>query len=151
MSGRRRLDARRGEGRARAIVAAGVLSLAGCSGLLDVDNPNSVPEDAIGLPSAANGVANGAQALVWRAIADYWEAPAVVSNELYWIGSRDAWGALDEGFVSDISNEFTDEAFPPLGEAVWSAQNADPFDRNQLHEHHRPSLPGEVRPPIPGV
>jgi hypothetical protein len=53
-----------------------------------------------------------------------WEAPSVVADELFWTGSRDAWGQLDNGFIGDPLNEFTDGAFPSLGQAVWMAQNA---------------------------
>ena len=105
-----------------AVAAAVVLS--GCSGLLDVDNPNSLVEESIRQEAAANGVANGSLYLVSEAIGDVWEGPAVVADELYWIGSRDAWQSLDQGFISDPSNEFTDGAFPNLGQAVWMAQNA---------------------------
>lgn len=102
---------------------ASVLVLSGC-GLLDVDNPNSLVEESIRLEAAANGVANGSLQLVSEAISDVWEGPAVASDELYWIGSRDAWGQLDQGFVSNPENEFTDGAFPGLGRAVWMSQNA---------------------------
>lgn len=104
-----------------AVAAAFVLS--GC-GLLDVDNPNSLVEESIRLEAAANGVANGSLQLVSEAVANVWQGPAVASDELYWIGSRDAWGQLDQGFISNPENEFTDAAFPTLGRAVWMAQNA---------------------------
>ena len=105
-------------------LVAGMLVLSGCSGLLDVDNPNNLVEEAVQQEAAANGVVNGALWHISEALGSIWEGPAVVSNELYWIGSRDAWGALDQGFISDNLNEFTDAAFPNLGQAVWMAQNA---------------------------
>jgi hypothetical protein len=105
-------------------LVAGTLLLSGCSGLLDVDNPNNLVEEAIQQEAAANGVVNGALWHVSEALGSVWEGPAVTSNELYWIGSRDAWGALDQGFISDNANEFTDAAFPNLGQAAWMAQNA---------------------------
>jgi hypothetical protein len=101
-----------------------MLVLSGCSGLLDVDNPNNLVEDAVQQEAAANGVVNGALWHVSEAIGSVWEAPSVVADELYWIGSRDAWGALDQGAISDPSNEFTDANFPNLGQAVWMSQNA---------------------------
>jgi len=105
------------------LLVAAAFALAGCN-LLDVNNPNSLTEESIQLEAAANGVANGALTLVSDAIADIWEGPAVVADELYWTGSRDAWGQLDNGYIGDELNEFTDGAFPSLGEAVWMAQNA---------------------------
>ena len=110
--------------KAPAAAVAGMLVLSGCSGLLDVDNPNNLVEDAIQQEAAANGVVNGALWHVSEAFGSVIEAPAVVADELYWIGSRDAWGALDQGYISDPGNEFTDAAFPNLGQAVWMAQNA---------------------------
>ena len=103
--------------------ALSVFVLSGCN-LLDVDNPNSLVEESIRLEAAANGVANGSLQLVSEALADVWEGPAVTSDELYWIGSRDAWGQLDQGFISNPENEFTDGAFPTLGRAAWMSQNA---------------------------
>jgi hypothetical protein len=105
------------------LLVAAAFALTGCN-LLDVDNPNSLTEESIQLEAAANGVANGSLRLVSDAIADIWEGPAVVADELYWTGSRDAWGQLDNGYIADPFNEFTDAAFPSLGEAVWTAQNA---------------------------
>jgi len=110
--------------KAPAAAVAGMLVLSGCSGLLDVDNPNNLVEEAVRQEAAANGVVNGALWHVSEAFGSVIEAPAVVSDELYWIGSRDAWGALDQGFISDPANEFTDANFPNLGQAVWMSQNA---------------------------
>ena len=105
------------------LAVAAVFTLTGCD-LLDVDNPNSLVEEDIQREAAANGVANGSLRLASGAIADVWEGPAVVSDELYWTGSRDAWGQLDQGFIDDPYNEFTDGAFPGFGQAVWMARNA---------------------------
>ncbi|NNF14627.1 MAG: hypothetical protein HKN72_15475 [Gemmatimonadetes bacterium] len=102
---------------------AAMVVLSGCN-LLDVDNPNSLVEASIRQEAAANGVANGSLQLVSEAVADLWEGPEVASDNLQWIGSRDAWGSLDEGAVADPNNEFLDSAFPTLGRGVWMAQNA---------------------------
>ncbi|HSH76766.1 MAG TPA: hypothetical protein VLA09_13845 [Longimicrobiales bacterium] len=99
------------------------LALAGCD-LLDVDNPNSLVEEDIRQAAVANGVANGSLRLVGRAISSVWQPYLVASDEIYWIGSRDAWFQLDQGFVRNPENEFTDGAFPELGRAVWMAREA---------------------------
>lgn len=109
--------------KAPVLAVTAAFTLSGC-GLLDVDNPNSLVEASIQLEAAANGVANGSLRLVSTAVASVWEAPSVVGDELYWTGSRDAWGQLDQGFIGDPLNEFTDGAFPNLGQAVWMGQNA---------------------------
>ncbi|MDA0329991.1 MAG: hypothetical protein O2958_13415 [Gemmatimonadetes bacterium] len=106
---------------AMAVAAAFVLS--GC-GLLDVDNPNALVEESIKLEAASNGVANGSLNRLSSAVSSIWEGYLVTSDELFWIGSRDAWAQLDQGFISNPENEFTDAAFPSLGTGVWMAQNA---------------------------
>lgn len=106
------------------IALVATLALGGCSDLLDVNNPNNLVEESIQAPAAASAVANGALARVSRAISYIWQPPAVVSDEFYWIGSRDAWLSLDQGFISDPNNEFLDAAFPPLGDARWLADEA---------------------------
>ena len=127
---------------ALALVATTVLS--GCvGGLLDVDNPNNLVEESIRLEAAANGVVNGSLRLVSAAVADIWEGPAVVADELYWTGSRDAWGQLDNGFIGDPLNEFTDAAFPSLGRGVWMAQNA--VDILEEHVSNNPGVDSFAR------
>lgn len=109
--------------KAPVLAVAAVFALSGCD-LLDVDNPNSLVEASIQLEAASNGVANGSLRLVADAIADVWEGPSMVADELYWTGSRDAWGSLDRGNIGDPLNEFMDSAFPSLGQATWMAANA---------------------------
>jgi len=116
---------------------AAMVALSGCD-LLDVDNPNSLVEESVQQEAAANGMVNGSLQLVSEAVSDIWEGPGVVADELDWIGSRDAWGSLDEGAIGDPSNEFLDAAFPTLGRATWTAQNAV-----ELLEGHVAENPGE--------
>ena len=54
---------------------------------------------------------------------------SIATDEITWIGSRDAWGQLDQGFVSNPANEFTDAAFPVLAQARWLADQGitEPF------------------------
>ena len=98
-------------------------ALTGCD-ILDVENPNNLGEESIRATSAASAVVNGAEALVYSSISQIWQPYLVASDELYWIGSRDAWLALDQGNLSNTDNEFTDGAFPSLGEARWMADEA---------------------------
>lgn len=100
-----------------------MVALSGCD-LLDVDNPNNLVEESIRQQAVAEGVVNGSLQMMSEAVSSIWQPTAVVSDELYWIGSRDAWQSLDQGDISDPTNEFTDAAFPDLGRAVWTAQNA---------------------------
>lgn len=105
------------------LAVAGVLALGACD-ILDVENPNNLVEESIENPAAAAAVVNGSLSLVSQAISSMWEPYLVASDEMYWIGSRDAWFELDQGFISNEFNEFTDAAFPNLGEARWMSDRA---------------------------
>ena len=110
--------------RAFAVGTAMVLTLGAC-GLLDVNNPNNLVEADIHNAAAASAVVNGAHGRIAIAVSSIWQPYMVATDEMYWIGSRDAWLSLDNGFLSDPNNEFTDAAFPNLGEARWMADQAD--------------------------
>lgn len=105
-------------------VAAGALLLAACGNILDVDNPNNVVEDALNNPGAAEAIANGAGATVTRALTAIYAPYGAVSDELTYVGSRDAYGYADRGEVSDPFNEFSDAAFPYVSEARYTTSNA---------------------------
>lgn len=124
--------------KASLVAVTAMFALTGCD-LLDVDNPNSLVEEDVQREAAANGMANGSLQLASEAIADVWEGPAVVADELYWTGSRDAWGQLDNGFINDPYNEFTDGAFPGLGQAAWMSGEAV-----EVLEMHVANNPGDA-------
>jgi hypothetical protein len=113
-------------GRATRAAAAvvGSLLLAACSGLFDVKNPNAVVEDALTNAGAATAVANGAGATVTRALTAIYSPYGAVTDELTYVGSRDAYGYADRGEVSDPFNEFADAAFPEMAEARYTSANA---------------------------
>jgi hypothetical protein len=92
--------------------------------ILDVENPNNLVEEDILVPTAASAVVNGALAATMRGIETMSLPYMVASDEVQWIGSRDAWGALDNGDLTDPNNEFTDAAFPDLAQARWMADRA---------------------------
>jgi len=100
-----------------------VLVLPACD-ILDVSNPNSLTEESIDARAAATALVNGAVAANARAVSNVWLGYLVATDEIVWIGSRDAWGQLDQGFVSSPANEFTDAAFPFLAQARWLADRA---------------------------
>ena len=95
-----------------------VLAVAGCN-LLEVDNPNSLTETDLDDPAAANPMANGLEASVTRALISINTPYAAATDELKWVGSRNAWQQLDFGNLDDPLNEFTDAAFPFVAEARW--------------------------------
>jgi starch-binding outer membrane protein, SusD/RagB family len=92
--------------------------------ILEVNNPNSADEDDLGEILAASALVNSAVAANARGIANVWLGYLMASDEIVWIGSRDAWGQLDQGFVTNPLNEFTDAAFPLLTQARWVADTA---------------------------
>lgn len=102
---------------AAAVVAA--FSGAACRGLLDVKNPNNIPEEALGDPVAGTAEANGVEASTTRMLSAISVPYGVATDELDWIGSRDAWLSLEIGAISNYLNEFTDGAFPYVGEARY--------------------------------
>ncbi len=105
-----------------AISAAAVL--AACGNLLEVTNPNNVVEDALANPGAAEAIANGAGATVTRALTAIYAPYGAVTDELTYVGSRDAYGYADRGEVSDPFNEFSDAAWNEMAEARWTSATA---------------------------
>jgi hypothetical protein len=99
------------------------LGLPACD-ILDVNNPNNLTEESVEAVTAAAAVVNGAVAANARGIATQWLGYLIATDEITWIGSRDAWGQLDQGFVSNPANEFTDAAFPIVAQARWLADRA---------------------------
>lgn len=97
---------------------------AGCSGLLEVENPNNVNQDNLDNPAAAASLANGALSSMARAFGNLLTPYSEATDELTWIGSRDAWGDLDQGYLSGITNEFVDGNYPSLAQARWLADEA---------------------------
>jgi starch-binding outer membrane protein, SusD/RagB family len=92
--------------------------------ILDVNNPNSVKEEDLAKIAAASALVNGAVAANWRATSNVWLGYLMATDEIVWIGSRDAWGQLDQGFIANPANEFTNAAYPLLGQARWMADLA---------------------------
>lgn len=120
------------------VALAAALALTGCDNLLDVDNPNNLVEESIRQRAAASAVVNGALSLTASSISQVWQPYLVASDEFYWIGSRDAWLGLDQGFVADANNEFTDAAFPSMGQARWMGDEAI-----KILEKHVADLPND--------
>jgi len=108
---------------ARAVLCAGasiaLLGDTGCKGLLDVKNPNNIAEESLNNPQAADQQANGVEASMTRMLSAVSVPYGVATDELDWIGSRDAWFDLEKGAISNYLNEFTDGAFPYVGEARY--------------------------------
>jgi len=103
----------------RLLGVACLSALAACSSLLDVKNPNNVNQTDLSNPASAASQASGVLATVARAWGQIITPYSVATDELTWIGSRDAWQSLDQGTISEPTNEFVDAAFFYVGEARW--------------------------------
>ncbi|HYT67309.1 MAG TPA: RagB/SusD family nutrient uptake outer membrane protein [Vicinamibacterales bacterium] len=101
-----------------------VMVAAGCSSLLDVENPNNVNQDNLNNPAAAAALANGALSATARALGNVLTPYSEATDELTWIGSRDAWDDLDKGYLTGITNEFVDAAFPQVAQSRWLSDEA---------------------------
>ncbi|MBI4538378.1 MAG: hypothetical protein HY704_02545 [Gemmatimonadetes bacterium] len=99
-------------------------ALAGCGGIFDVENPNSVKQDDIEKPDAVTALTNGTLSSTARAYARLMTPSATATDELEWIGSRQDWLTLDQGFVNNPGNEFLDAAYPLVSQARWLADEA---------------------------
>ena len=97
-------------------------TLIGCD--LDVDNPNSLLEGDLQDPSAAAALANGAWNASLRGITFMMMPHAVATDESVWIGSRDAWYQIDKGGMTNVYNEFVDQAWPYISEGRWMSDKA---------------------------
>ena len=107
------------------LLAFGLMaSLAGCDELLQVENPNNIAGDDILKIAAANGLVNGALSGVARGYGQIMTSYSTVTDELEWVGSRDAFLEHDRGNLASVFNEFTDAQFPDVGVGRWMADEA---------------------------
>ena len=97
-------------------------SMIGCD--LEVDNPNSLLEGDLQDPSAAAALANGAWNATLRGVTYMMMPHAVATDESVWIGSRDAWYQIDKGGMTNVYNEFVDQAWPYISEGRWMSDKA---------------------------
>ncbi|HKK26616.1 MAG TPA: RagB/SusD family nutrient uptake outer membrane protein [Gemmatimonadota bacterium] len=118
---------RRRSGWARAGGALAVLCLlvwSGCKNPLNVQNPNKLTEQNVDSPEAYGALVGASRNNLARAANGMLAIMENASDESFWIGSRDAWGALDNGKISDPTNEFTDVTWPFVGQARFTADKA---------------------------
>jgi starch-binding outer membrane protein, SusD/RagB family len=87
----------------------------------DISNPNAIEESALGDPASAPTLANGLNSAVTRTITTVYGPYHVASDELTWVGSREYWGKIDAGDVSDPRNEYNDAAYTSASGARWLA------------------------------
>lgn len=106
------------------VILLSLLIISGCSEGLEVTNPNNLLEADLGDYTGATGIANGANGTVLQGIGYVYAPYEAATDEVYWIGSRDAWNELDKGNISDYYNEFVDQSWPYISEGRWMADKA---------------------------
>lgn len=107
--------------------AAGVLSfafMAGCSSLLEVDNPNNVSSGALDVPAAAPAIVNGAINTAANAMSSLLNAYTIISDETFQTGSRDDYRLLDTGELGINTNEYLQASYLQAMRARWMAEQA---------------------------
>ena len=102
------------------ILLTSIIMFLGCS--LDANNPNNLLEEQLGV-SAFTPMVNGLEGVTVRAYGNILAPYSVASDEVIWIGSRDAWQQLNFGNVDNINNEYVDAAFFYVGEARYWADD----------------------------
>lgn len=107
-----------------ALAMAGAVLLAGCSDLLEVDNPNSVLQEDLEAAGSVNALVNGALSSTAVALSDAVLATMTFTDEYDWVGSWNAAGELNGGTVRNPENDFTNVPFNDLSEARWLSENA---------------------------
>ncbi len=138
-------DTRTGSGRARgrlarwALVLAFMVPAAGCD-ILDVDNPNNLTQEQLNERTAATSAVNGGIATVTRGLGEMSAPYSTLTDELTWIGSRDAWSQLDRGNIDDPANEFVDDAFTWFSEGRWMIDEAVDLVRGHLSDESTPEM-----------
>ena len=101
-----------------------VTLLAGCDSIFEVDNPNNIQGEDVEQPAAQAALVNGAFGTVARGLAASLGIYSPVTDEITFIGSRDAWRQLNIGVVDDPQNEFLNVAFPFVAQGRWTADEA---------------------------
>ena len=101
-----------------------VLTVGACEDPLDVENPNNLVEEDVATPTAVPATVNGALATTTEMLGEVNAIYATASDEVRWIGSRDAWNSLSQGNLDDPTNEFSDATFPTVGTARYMVDRA---------------------------
>lgn len=122
-----------------ALLVALAVPAASCD-ILDVENPNNLVQEDVQKRPAAEAVVNGALSTVARGIGQMSASYSTTTDELTWIGSRDAWNQLDQGNIIDPANEFADAAFPFLSEGRWMADQAIEIVSGHIEEESTADL-----------
>lgn len=101
------------------IFAVSLVLFTGCDDLLSVENPNSLTEEDVTNPTAANGLKNGLLHQLMVGTSWTWAATTTVSDELYWTGSYESYADFDSGNLDVTTNEILVAGFPEISQARY--------------------------------
>lgn len=101
-----------------------LLVLSSCRDPLDVPDPNSIQAGDLDSPAGVPSLVNGSLTNMNDALGEIAAIYASAGDEAQWIGTRQAWQSLSQGFVDDPLNEFSDAAFPDVAQARFMADRA---------------------------
>lgn len=104
-------------------VGALTVALAGCSNLLDVENPNNVVQSDLEDASSVNAMVNGALAMAAGAIGDVAVSTSNLSDELEHTGSQNWAAELNVGSITNPEGR-SDALFNSLSSARWMSEEA---------------------------
>jgi len=112
--------------RSRQTIVLGIAAaaLAGCKGMLEVDNPNNVSSGALDEPTAAPAILNGAINTGANAMSSLLNAYTIISDESFQTGSRDDYRLLDTGGIEINTNEYLQASYLIAMKARWMAEQA---------------------------
>lgn len=96
----------------------------GSCGVMDVENPNSLTEEDISIPSSANGLKNGALNALMTGTGWTYASISTISDEIYWTGSYESYKTYNEGRVAFEENEITVAGFPEISQARYMSDLA---------------------------
>jgi hypothetical protein len=100
-----------------------VFSLGSCD-VFDVENPNSLTEEDVNIPSSAEGLKNGLLNALMTGTGWTYGSTSTISDEVYWTGSYESFKTYDEGRVGFAENEITVAGFPELSQARYMSDLA---------------------------
>lgn len=106
---------------AAAAAAATLLGAAGCSSILDVENPNNVNAESLTDPSSARAQVNGVLASLTRGVTMMLGPVITASDDISWSGSLEGMQRFDRGFLGDPYNEFLEATMSGLTPARYMA------------------------------
>lgn len=105
------------------VLGALSLTLAGCSSLLDVENPNNVVQSDLEDASSVNAMVNGALAMAASAVGDIAVSTSSLSDELEHTGSQNWAAELNVGSIKNPEGR-SDALFNSLSAARWMSDEA---------------------------